>query len=556
MPIGLHAPRWVTVSPERAVLLIAHNVTTLNRLLDVIPAFENDCRVQLVFTDIGADPFRDGLADAIARTGIITIPWEQAKQTRFDLAISASHHGELTDITARRAILSHGIGYTKYSPRRAESGERRAESGERRAFGLSAEWLLRDGSPLADAFVLSHPDQVREIGEHAPAALPAAVVAGDPCLDRITASIPFRDRYRATLGIGERTLVLLTSTWSQHSLLGARPQLPREILAELSPDSFAVALILHPNITHGHGMAAVRQWYADCLRSGMLILDEVEGWRAGLVAADVVIGDHGSVTGYAAALGKPTLLGAFDDVPPATPISILGELAPRLAQHGPYRPDIIAAARPRPDHPFVPVQQLATSAPGEALSLLRKHFYSLLDLSEPNSEVAVVPIPAADIATRPPGVHAHFVSQQVNAESREVRLSRLAAEVQRADLDGDADVHLSCSVDYPIRSLRAAAAVLTARSEDTGEDPVGWHQRVFARHPSCVVSAVPVDGSIAVQLRDGPSLTLSAAGVPVEALASAVYAWIAAGLDGPTLAPSVLLSLDGRDRQVEVSVTS
>ncbi|MGW4528695.1 hypothetical protein ACWEN0_46855, partial [Amycolatopsis sp. NPDC004378] len=121
------------------MLLVAHNVTTLNRLLDVVPAFENDSRVQLVVTDVEADPFRDGLPAALAGSGIITIPWEQARQTEFDLAIAASHHGDLTEITARRAILSHGIGYTKYSPpesrRAGEPESRRAGEPESRRAG-------------------------------------------------------------------------------------------------------------------------------------------------------------------------------------------------------------------------------------------------------------------------------------------------------------------------------------------------------------------------------------------------------------------------------------
>jgi hypothetical protein len=125
VPIGARAHRWHTVTPVRIVVVVAHNVTTLTRLLDVIPAFDNDHRVQLVFTVIGADPFTDGLRDSLTETGIITIPWEQATMTHFDLAIAASHHGELADIPAPLAILSHGIGYTKYSPRKPESPKAR-----------------------------------------------------------------------------------------------------------------------------------------------------------------------------------------------------------------------------------------------------------------------------------------------------------------------------------------------------------------------------------------------------------------------------------------------
>jgi len=132
VPVGISAQRWMTVTPARTVLMVAHNVTTVTRLLDVLTAFDNDSRIQLVFTQIGADPFQHGLSETIDNTGMITIPWEQAVNTRFDLAISASHHGELADISAPLIILSHGIGYTKYSPRKPETGNRKPETGNRK----------------------------------------------------------------------------------------------------------------------------------------------------------------------------------------------------------------------------------------------------------------------------------------------------------------------------------------------------------------------------------------------------------------------------------------
>ncbi|WP_328610568.1 hypothetical protein OG943_16065 [Amycolatopsis sp. NBC_00345] len=535
----------------------------MNRLLDVLPAFENDPRIQLVVTAIDADPFQDGLAKALIGTGLITIPWEQAKNTPFDLAISASNHGDLADIPARRVILSHGIGYTKYPPTRDQGpgtrdqgpGTRDQGPGTRDQgpFGLSPEWLLSGGVPIADAFVLSHTDQLRLLEETVPAAAPTGVVAGDPCLDRIQASLPLRQRYRAALGIGDRALVLLTSTWSRRSLLGARPNLPRELLSELSPDSHVVALVLHPNITHGQGAASVRQWYADCLRSGMLILDEVDGWRAGLVAADVVIGDVGSVSGYGAAIGRPTLIGAFDKVPPNTAIAALGAIAPRLPLHGPYMPAIATASATSASELFAPVTELATSAPGESLSLLRTCFYELMDLTEPKHEVAIAPVSSIDIATRYDGAGAHFVHHEVDVERRLVRLSRRPAEVQRSGRDDDTDLHLSSSVDYPIRSLRTGSAVLTCRPEDPGTDREGWHQNVFARHPRCSVSAVPAGETVIAQLRSGPTLTLTAPAVPPEVLASIPHAWRAAGLDPLELAPGVLLVLSGNEHQVAVT---
>lgn len=113
--MGIKTAAWATVTTHHKVLVIAHNVTTVTRLLEVLPAFENDFRVQVVFT-CGKDPFHHGLRELLDSLGVAVIPWRQATQHPFDLVISASHHGGITDITGPKVILSHGIGYTKYSP--------------------------------------------------------------------------------------------------------------------------------------------------------------------------------------------------------------------------------------------------------------------------------------------------------------------------------------------------------------------------------------------------------------------------------------------------------
>ncbi|MFI7325879.1 hypothetical protein ACIBQ3_14595 [Streptomyces rubiginosohelvolus] len=47
-------------------------------------------------------------------------------------------------------------------------------------FGLAPDWLLPDGVPVADALVLSHPEQFDRLAAACPEALPTAVLAGDP----------------------------------------------------------------------------------------------------------------------------------------------------------------------------------------------------------------------------------------------------------------------------------------------------------------------------------------------------------------------------------------
>ncbi|MFD8500670.1 hypothetical protein [Amycolatopsis sp. NPDC059657] len=562
--VGPAAHRWTTLKFTRVVLVAVHNVTTLTRLLDVIPAFENDERVQLFFTHLPGDPFPHGLTDILGDSGAMVIPWKQAERKRFDLAISASHHGMLGKIRAPLVLLSHGIGYTKYSPQQAAgsrqqaAGSRQQAAGSRQAFGLSAEWLLHKGKPRADAFCLSHDHQLELVRETAPAALQNSFVVGDPCYDRIVASSPLRNRYRAALHVGTRRLVLVSSTWSGSSLLGSRPSFLRELLSELPRDSWLVAVAPHPNVRHGHGPDQVRRWYADCLRAGMVILPEFDGWRAGLIAADIVLGDHGSVTGYAAALGKPTLLAAFDDVPPGTPISALGDTAPRLRTSGPFLPHLVSAIEEHKPDRFASVAERVTSLPGRSLKTLRELFYRLLELDEPPAAVTVETIPALPVEPSNPDVLADLVTGWVDMDSRQVELERRPAEVVRPGTPlrqaNDDEQHVNCSFDHPARSLVANAAVLIVQETDPGPLPQRWWQEFWLRHPACTVAAVGYGWTAQVWMRDGTSITLTSPGMDAAILASAVYLWQAAGLPVRSLETGFSLRLGDETHDVAVAL--
>src|SRR6266567_6369523 len=208
--------------------------------------------------------------------------------------------------------------------RKPETGNRKPETGNRKpVFGLSPEWLLHEGRLVPTSIVLSHHEQLQQLRAACPVAAPAAVVAGDPCYDRLLASEPLRDAYRAAWGVtDQQRLIFVSSTWGPRSLFGIRPDLVASLRAELPWDEYTIALALHPNIWFGHSPWQVRQWLADCERTGVLVLPPEEGWRAGLVAADLVIGDGGSVTYYGAALGRPALLAlrGSDTVDPASAV--------------------------------------------------------------------------------------------------------------------------------------------------------------------------------------------------------------------------------------------
>ncbi|MEU3660634.1 hypothetical protein AB0E77_12885, partial [Streptomyces sp. NPDC032940] len=113
VPVGEDSHRWNSRRPSRHVLLVVHNVTSAGRLLDVLPLFHDDFRVQLLVTSTGSSVFQDGVHELFSELGLPVLPWRQALATPVDLAISASFGGQLAHIKGKLTILPHGIGYTK-----------------------------------------------------------------------------------------------------------------------------------------------------------------------------------------------------------------------------------------------------------------------------------------------------------------------------------------------------------------------------------------------------------------------------------------------------------
>src|SRR5260370_26306751 len=112
------------------------------------------------------------------------------------------------------------------------------------------------------------------------------------------------------------------------------------MMRELPADSYQVAAILHPNAWHWHSPRQVRAWHAENMRRGLLLIPPEEGWRAVLAAADVIVGDHGSVTYYGASTGVPVLLAAFpsEHPPPGSPIADPAPAPPPPPPGRPYPP--------------------------------------------------------------------------------------------------------------------------------------------------------------------------------------------------------------------------
>ncbi|MFC6010774.1 hypothetical protein [Nocardia lasii] len=147
---GSDHPHWITVRTTRTVLIVVHTMTAWNRLADILPVFDSDRRVQLVFTFPDVSAVTGDVERQLDESGAVRILWARALTDEFDLAISVHHSGELHRISAPLAVLSHGIGYTKLAREsRIENRESRIENRESRTFTVwgGGGWCGRDRFP-------------------------------------------------------------------------------------------------------------------------------------------------------------------------------------------------------------------------------------------------------------------------------------------------------------------------------------------------------------------------------------------------------------------------
>jgi hypothetical protein len=385
-PIGIDAYRWVTRESCRTLLAVVHSIVSCHRLLDVVDLVESDPRVQVVFT-VAPDVFNDGVERYLHRLGALVVPWSQATRETFDVALAASQGG-LHSIHAPLLAMAHGACHAKVMPTPGATG--RSARGSV-VYGLDAPRLVRDGRVLASAIALAHQSEREVLRRQCPEALPAAVVTGDICFDRLTASVAHRDIYRRHLGVGDdEHLVVVSSTWGRDGAFGGAADLLPRIMDRL-PDG-RIAALLHPAVWGAHGRRQVKAWTRDCREAGLILPDPSDDWRALIAAADMVIGDHGSVTAYAASIGSPILIVSARWPHLAARGSAQAYVMDRASRLDLGRPidAQMSAARPLD---IARVASLLTSHPGQASRRLRRVIYRLLRLIEPGMHRPAAPVP-------------------------------------------------------------------------------------------------------------------------------------------------------------------
>ncbi|MFG2458096.1 hypothetical protein ACGFWE_13640 [Streptomyces sp. NPDC048523] len=379
---------WLTVRDCKRVLVVVHTVTFAQRLREVFELLETDLRIQLVFT-VAPHAFGNGTTEFLRSLGISTVPWEEARRADFDLALAAGSRG-VHELRAPVVRISHGAGQIKLL-----TDVTALAPGEPRPPGmLSRRHLLHEGRLVPAAVVYAHDRDLEELSRSCPEALPVAHVAGDPCADRITAGRPGREAYRRALGIedGQR-LVVVTSTWGPASTFGRLDSLLPQLLSQLPGDGHRVAMLVHPNVFAGHGTRQVHGWLSSCRGRGLAVVPPEADWQAPLIAADWIIGDHGSLTAYGTLTDATLLLtaGPRREVSACSPAALLSAVAPVVVPGYPLAEQLEYAAQLHRPGQYDHVAASLTSAPGQFHRRMRSLLYRLLGLGEPARPPLVAP---------------------------------------------------------------------------------------------------------------------------------------------------------------------
>jgi hypothetical protein len=387
VPVGLGAQRWVTRAGCKTVLVVVHTVTTGQRLAGILRLIESDLRIQVIFT-AAPDVFGNGVAGLLRELGGVVIPWTQATRMTFDLALAAAYGG-LPELHAPVVVMPHGAGHNKLAVHRDAGGAVAA----RGVYGLDPQSLVNGGRVVPETIVLSHRVDLELLGRQCPEALPAAKVIGDPCYDQLIASRPLRGEYRRALATARQTaLVVTASTWGARSLFGQSAELHDRLLAEVPPDRYRVVSLMHPNVWYGHGPRQVRAWLGSAMRRGLGLVPPDAEWLGALIAADLVVGDHGSSCVYASAAGVPVLWAGDgeDDVAPGSAAAMLARSAPRLLLDRPITPQLGEAMAGDQAPLSEAVAARVTSEPGRFDQNMRRLLYRRLGLTQPPA-ISVTP---------------------------------------------------------------------------------------------------------------------------------------------------------------------
>jgi hypothetical protein len=158
--------------------------------------------------------------------------------------------------------------------------------------------------------------------------------------------------------------------------------------------------MLHPDIWHTYGNQ-VEHILADALRLGLRLVAPDQDWPVALIAADYVVGDHGSPLHYATLTGATLLRAGFHDqlVRKGSVRERLSGLVPELLTDRPIEPQLMAASERAVRARYAGLGALLSSQPGRFATNIRREVHALLGIPEPDSPTELPPLVVPTLVT-------------------------------------------------------------------------------------------------------------------------------------------------------------
>ncbi|MFE2598518.1 hypothetical protein ACFXCZ_18805 [Streptomyces sp. NPDC059396] len=387
-----------SAAARRTVLVIVHTLVYGQRLRDLFLPLASDPRIRVTFT-VAPHRFDAGARRFLSDAGWAAMPWERAIRTRFDLALAAGSRG-IERVSAPIILIPHGASHIKLARTPAPPGA----VGQRPVHGLSREYLMRDNRVVPKIIALAHEEERAELARWCPEALPMTEVVGDPFLDRIMFSLPRRAEYRRALGLGEDgKLIVACFTWQPKISSNDLKALLGRIQRELAAPEYRTVLLIHPNAREGAGGKLLDSLLEEYRSHGIEMIAPEVDWRPLLIAADWIIGDHGSITLYGTISRTPILLERFPlaSVSPISPAAELALVAPRVLPLRPLAEQLEAATSGYRLDRHAAIAARIASEPGQFDRNIRRLLYRLLALDPPVHWPAGDPLPLPPSLSRP-----------------------------------------------------------------------------------------------------------------------------------------------------------
>lgn len=511
--------RWDTYTHCKIILCLVRTFTSAITTIDLMKVFDGDDQVEAVYALCPGSSFEHLAADWLHRCGIDLLPAAELARVRCDLIVTTS---EKIDFTAFPPVpvlvVPHGLGFHKYVP-----------DSDRPTTRLSG---LADDASLATGRVtqlVTHPAHVRQLEAVTEHVVGRTVFGGDVSFDRLRRSAIDRHSYRRDVSVepGQK-LVVLSSTWGPDSLTALGSPAVGRILAALPVDEFKIALILHPNVWSRDGHNVRRRYRHHVDRGGLVVVDPRQGWHATLAAADVVIGDNGSVSLYAAMADIPLLLLAFSSqVVPGTTMDHLGREAPRLVLEHDIQAQVEAAIARRGQVDASSLIARTIAHPDQAEELFRRLCYEKMGLPQPESELPVLAAPTPVVEHQP--VKSFEVRTRVDGTTVTARRFPAAVKTWCDRVEEPWDRHLAACATEPDLTMRQNAAILV---DDTDHGGSAFRRlgELHQTYPGCRLTLVRADHGYRAAIRNGGHYELNShQGVDPLLLASALYALVVGG---------------------------